>query len=286
MARNYTFRVTGNNSDEREVDDSYLSAFVRGVDWISDRPTSGTLKIEFKDWDGQWYPLRGGNIDLSAAGKQPSPFIEGECLRSLRVTMSGVAVDAELELVIYTDSRASGIIDNTIYSSNDEYARLKVSSESSVDTATKVGIMHAVSFSLDIANGESVSLYGQYPGETFVRFVNADSLTVIHARESSGDLSALYSSASLNMSKESQYAAHFELLNNPAYSDVRLTGDSPLNVGILSDDYSSIILQNNTGSDVITSVSIGLQSSGNFVFPFGLTTSTLLEPGTEVSIYG
>lgn len=126
MARNRSLTVVGNSTTTIEIDGSYLSAFVRSANWISAQPVSGTITIEYLSWDGNWYELRGGVIDLSLAGKQPSPFIEGEVLRQLRVTLSGVPVDAQLEISFYIDSSTAGLSDVNLSTRNDQFNRLKV----------------------------------------------------------------------------------------------------------------------------------------------------------------
>lgn len=126
MARNRSLTVVGNSTTTIEIDGSYLSAFVRSASWISAKPSSGILTIEYLSWDGEWYALRGGLIDLSLDGKQPSPFVEGEVLRQLRVTLSGVPVDAQLEISFYIDSDIAGLSDVNLSTRNDQFNRLKV----------------------------------------------------------------------------------------------------------------------------------------------------------------
>lgn len=100
MARNRTIIVEGNTTKEIEIEGNYITALVRQLSWSGVKPTVGTVLIEYQDADGDWWPINGGNIDLSDNFAM-FPTTSGRVLNALRVTVSGVSPPQTLTVDVY-----------------------------------------------------------------------------------------------------------------------------------------------------------------------------------------
>jgi hypothetical protein len=164
---------------------------------------------------------------------------------------------------------------------------LNVSDVNSIDLSVLNGTMHSINDPFTLQPGDSLGYRITAAGGTFVRFVFADGITVKYVSLFTGLLVKLGGSKALNQSIDNGYRAFFERWDNVIYldDDVILSGMAPLNVGVYSDHDVSVIIKNNTSSAVSDSLSVGLQSVGDFTLPYGLSPDTILTPTTEMSIY-
>ena len=164
---------------------------------------------------------------------------------------------------------------------------VSISDVNSVAQAVLNGAMHAVNNEITLLSGESVGFKVRAAGGTFVRFVNADGLTVKYVTSFTGLILLLGSSRSLNLSVDNGYRAFYDKFKDPVFadSDVILSGQAPINTEVFSENDVFIVVKNNTLNTVTDNFSVGLQSVGAFTAPFGLTATTVLTPTTQMSIY-
>lgn len=157
----------------------------------------------------------------------------------------------------------------------------------SIANAVLVGAMHAVNSEFTLPAGDSVGFKIQAAGGTFVRFANADGLTVKYVTSFTGDLQELGSSRSLNLTVDNGYRAFYSKFTNLVFSEseVILSGQAPINTEVYSDGNAYVVVKNNTAQTVSDSFSAGLQSVGAFTIPYGLQADTALTATTEMSIY-
>lgn len=156
-----------------------------------------------------------------------------------------------------------------------------------IDIAVLKGTLHAVNNEFTLAPGESVGFKIRAAGGTFVRFANADGLTVKYVTSFTGKLLLLGSSRSLNSAIDNGYRAFYDKFGSLVFADeeVILSGNAPLSTGIFSDQDVFIVVKNNTSQTVSDSFSAGMQSVGAFTTPYGIIGSTLLISTTEMSTY-
>tara|TARA_R110000744_G_scaffold3810_1_gene14076 strand:+ start:207 stop:821 length:615 start_codon:yes stop_codon:yes gene_type:complete len=164
---------------------------------------------------------------------------------------------------------------------------VSISDVNSVAQAVLNGAMHSVNNEFTLLAGESVGFKIRAAGGTFVRFANADGLTIKYVTSFTGLLLLLGSSRSLNLSVDNGYRAFYDKFKDPVFaeSDVILSGQAPINAEVFSEDDVFIVVKNNTSNTVTDSFSAGLQSVGAFTAPYGLTASTALTAITEMIIY-
>ena len=164
---------------------------------------------------------------------------------------------------------------------------INVSDQGSLNAGVLAGTMHAVHRDFTLLAGDSVGFKIQAAGGAFLRFVNADALTVKYATSFTGLLVKLGGSKSLNRSVDIGYKAYYAEYKNLTLNDddVILSGAAPFSYGIYSDGDIYIVITNNTTSTVTDAFSAGLQSVGDFAVPYGLSASTVLSATTEMSIY-
>ena len=164
---------------------------------------------------------------------------------------------------------------------------VSISDVNSVAQAVLGGSMHAVNNEFTLLAGESVGFKIRAAGGTFVRFANADGLTIKYVTSFTGLILFLGGSKSLNLTSDNGYRAFYDKFKDPVFSesDVILSGQAPINTEIFAQNDVFIIVKNNTGSTVTDSFSAGLQSVGAFTTPFGLTATTALTATTQMSIY-
>ena len=164
---------------------------------------------------------------------------------------------------------------------------VSISDVNSVAQAVLNGAMHAVNNEITLLSGESVGFKVRAAGGTFVRFVNADGLTVKYVTSFTGLILLLGSSRSLNLSVDNGYRAFYDKFKDPVFadSDVILSGQAPISTEVFSENDVFIVVKNNTLNTVTDNFSVGLQSVGAFTAPFGLTATTVLTPTTQMSIY-
>lgn len=165
---------------------------------------------------------------------------------------------------------------------------LKVSTRSSIDSATIQGVTQAVTSSLSINSGDSVCYEISAAGAILIKEVYADGLTVKHVKNVTGSITSTGWSNGLNLSIDSDFIAYYSVLSDPIFTDddVLVAGDSPFSVGVFTNDKAYIVLTNDTGADVNTEVSIILLPTGSFQTPYGLKSDTQLIASTEMSDYG
>ena len=164
---------------------------------------------------------------------------------------------------------------------------VSISDVNSVAQAVLNGAMHSVNNEFTLLAGESVGFKIRAAGGTFVRFANADGLTIKYVTSFTGLLLLLGSSRSLNLSVDNGYRAFYDKFKDPVFaeSDVILSGQAPINTEVFSEGDVFIVVKNNTSNTVTDSFSAGLQSVGAFTTPYGLTASTALTATTEMIIY-
>ena len=164
---------------------------------------------------------------------------------------------------------------------------VSISDVNSVAQAVLNGAMHAVNNEITLLSGESVGFKVRAAGGTFVRFVNADGLTVKYVTSFTGLILLLGSSRSLNLSVDNGYRAFYDKFKDPVFadSDVILSGQAPISTEVFSENDVFIVVKNNTLNTVTDNFSVGLQSVGAFTAPFGLAATTVLTPTTQMSIY-
>ena len=164
---------------------------------------------------------------------------------------------------------------------------VSISDVNSVAQAVLNGAMHSVNNEFTLLAGESVGFKIRAAGGTFVRFANADGLTIKYVTSFTGSLLFLGGSRSLNLSIDNGYRAFYDKFKDPVFaeSDVILSGQAPINTEVFSEDDVFIVVKNNTSGTVTDSFSAGLQSIGAFTTPFGLTATTALTATTEMIIY-
>jgi hypothetical protein len=164
---------------------------------------------------------------------------------------------------------------------------VNVSDTNTVAQAVLSGEMHAVNNEITLLAGESVGFKIRAAGGTFVRFVNADGLTIKYVTSFTGLLLLLGSSKSLNVSIDNGYRAFYDKFKDAAFaeSDVILSGQAPINTEMFSENDVFIVVKNNTSNTVTDSFSAGLQSVGAFTVPYGLTATTALTTTTEMSTF-
>jgi hypothetical protein len=164
---------------------------------------------------------------------------------------------------------------------------VSISDVNSVAQAVLSGSVQAVNNEFTLLAGESVGFRIRAAGGTFVRFANADGLTVKYVTSFTGLLLLLGSSKSLNVSIDNGYRAFYEKFKDPVFaeSDVILSGQAPINTEMFSENDVFIVVKNNTSNTVTDSFSAGLQSVGAFTAPYGLTATTALTATTEMSTF-
>jgi hypothetical protein len=164
---------------------------------------------------------------------------------------------------------------------------VNVSDTNTVAQAVLSGTMHAVNNEFTLAPGASVGFRIRAAGGTFVRFANADGLTVKYVTSFTGSLLLLGSSRSLNRTIHNGYRAFYSKYTNPVFNDneIILSGQAPLNTELFSNDEVYVVVKNNTSETVSDNFSAGLQSVGTFTAPYGLTATTALTATTQMSIY-
>ena len=164
---------------------------------------------------------------------------------------------------------------------------VSISDVNSVAQAVLNGAMHSVNNEFTLLAGESVGFKIRAAGGTFVRFANADGLTIKYVTSFAGSLLFLGSSRSLNLSIDNGYRAFYDKFKDPVFaeSDVILSGQAPINTEVFSENDVFIVVKNNTSNTVTDSFSAGLQSIGAFTAPYGLAANTALTATTEMSIY-
>jgi hypothetical protein len=164
---------------------------------------------------------------------------------------------------------------------------LNISDSNSVAGAVLIGSMHAVNNEFTIEAGDSVGFKIRAAGGTFVRFANADGLTIKYVTSFTGNLLLLGSSRSLNLTIDNGYRAFYDKYDELVFLDkeVILSGQAPINTELYANNDVYIVVKNNTAQTVTDSFSAGLQSVGEFTFPFGLYPNTTLTSTTEMLTY-
>ncbi len=123
--RNRTIEITGNDEKTISIDDTYLSVYVRDIEW-EEKPSSGIVYVEYLDANGSWNGFRSGVIDLSSTNPPPSPMVTDEVMKSVRVRTEGLPIDANVIVKFLFAGVASGGIDYRAYTDNTEFTRLRV----------------------------------------------------------------------------------------------------------------------------------------------------------------
>jgi hypothetical protein len=164
---------------------------------------------------------------------------------------------------------------------------VSISDVNSVAQAVLSGSMQAVNNEFTLLSGESVGFRIRAAGGTFVRFANADGLTVKYVTSFTGSLLLLGSSRSLNRTINNGYRAFYTKYVNPVFNneEIILSGQAPLNTELFSVNQVYVVVKNNTSQTVSDNFSAGLQSVGTFTAPYGLTATTALTATTQMSIY-
>jgi hypothetical protein len=164
---------------------------------------------------------------------------------------------------------------------------LNISDSNSVAGAVLIGLMHAVNNEFTVEAGDSVGFKIRAAGGTFVRFANADGLTIKYVTSFTGNLLLFGSSRSLNLAIDNGYRAFYDKYDELVFLDkeVILSGQAPINTELYANNDVYIVVKNNTAQTVTDSFSAGLQSVGEFTFPFGLYPDTALTSTTEMLNY-
>jgi hypothetical protein len=164
---------------------------------------------------------------------------------------------------------------------------VNVSDTNTVAQAVLSGTMHAVNNEITLLAGESVGFKIRAAGGTFVRFVNADGLTIKYVTSFTGLVLAFGVSKSLNLTIENGYRAFYDKYTNLVFTDhqIILSGQAPMTTEVFAANEVYIVVKNNTGQTVTDNFSAGLQSVGEFTNPYGLTATTALTATTEMIIY-
>jgi hypothetical protein len=180
------------------------------------------------------------------------------------------------------DKQLSTLVTNSVGT-----VSVNVSDISNVARAVLAGTMHAVNNEFTLLPGESIGFKIRAAGGSFIRFVNADGLTVKYVSTFTGDLKSLGVSKNLNYNADDGYRAFYNKFVNPVFvtADVILSGSAPVRTEVFSTDEVFIVLTNNTAQTVTDNFSAGLQSVGAFVQPYGLTATRALTATTQMSIY-
>jgi hypothetical protein len=164
---------------------------------------------------------------------------------------------------------------------------VNVSDTNTVAQAVLSGTMHAVNNEITLLAGESVGFKIRAAGGTFVRFVNADGLTIKYVTSFTGLVLELGVSKSLNLTIDNGYRAFYDKYTNLVFTDhqIILSGQAPMATEVFAANEVYIVVKNNTGQTVTDNFSAGLQSVGEFTTPYGLTATTALTATTEMIIY-
>jgi hypothetical protein len=164
---------------------------------------------------------------------------------------------------------------------------VNVSDISNVARAVLAGTMHAINNEFTLLSGESMGFKIRAAGGSFVRFVNADGLTVKYVSTFTGLLKSLGVSKNLNYNVDDGYRAFYSKFVNPVFAetDVILSGSAPIRTEVFSTDEVFIVLKNNTAQTVTDNFSAGLQSVAPFVQPYGLRATIALTATTQMGIY-
>tara|TARA_R110000822_G_C15130564_1_gene475074 strand:+ start:55 stop:669 length:615 start_codon:yes stop_codon:yes gene_type:complete len=164
---------------------------------------------------------------------------------------------------------------------------VNVSDTNTVAQAVLSGTMHAVNNEITLLAGESVGFKIRAAGGTFVRFVNADGLTIKYVTSFTGLVLELGVSKSLNLTIDNGYRAFYDKYTNLVFTDhqIILSGQAPMSTEVFAANEVYIVVKNNTGQTVTDNFSAGLQSVGEFTTPYGLTATTALTATTEMIIY-
>lgn len=195
MARNRSITLAGNGANEISLLGTYLTAYVRSIEWSPSRPTQGTLLIEVGDSEGNWKKMRGGEIDLSQPLRM-SPFISTQVISKARITLEGVSGSPSVTVKLLFTSHPDASLDEGVYN-----GKQGVTTQGFPEANSKNGTQFE--FSQRISN--LVSLTPQYIGfetgdfpvivkqrDVYGGFVNAD-LTIFEGATYTGGTPIEYS---------------------------------------------------------------------------------------------
>lgn len=247
----------------------------------------------------------GDIVEIAISEIQPTESYRGIALeqirKSYRVTPSArvwvryIRYDLT-QTIIPQPSRLCGIsvqVNSEIQDSSDiPYGlitasnRIKTSSESSLDTAAKDGLMFSFSHSITIPANDQQVIGAKYSGATAVRRVCAKGLGISYViGEALGNVISLGSAQNLLFSAPDSYQALFRVTDDGYNGSVKVSGYDCIDTPVYPGGGNLFVFSNDTGSPIKANVSIILESTGGFQVPFGLSGSTQLTATTEMINY-
>jgi len=271
MARNFLLEVVGNGTYEREVQDTYYSAWARDISWVN-KPVSGVLTFQYKDAHDEWRDFNGGIVDLSSDAIPPAPYIDGTLIKSIRIVTSGVDADTKAIVEVTIDSN---------FGSNQSLV-----SYSPFEYATKTGYSLAASFSITIPGNTEYSLLIPCNADRAIHFIRANGLFVeYYTGVQTGQLVELGGFTTLNTKVNSGALAGVEVYNGHPSGERVISNKDEVSEIYYPNGLFCAGLSNKTDSDIKLLVSIGIEKTGGAISPYMLSASTQIESTTEMSDY-
>ncbi len=140
MARNYSLEIIGNCTFERAIEPNNLSIKVRDITFTPSMPTAGTMYIEYLDAYGNWVSFNSGAIDFTNVTTKPTPYITDELTELIRVRTVGVPDDTRVNIEVFANYVVQSSLDPRLTTRNNQFARLKTESLSTVQQLTLDGL--------------------------------------------------------------------------------------------------------------------------------------------------
>lgn len=176
------------------------------------------------------------------------------------------------------------------FNNNVNERRFKVSSQDSSIEAALSGFRHSVSVSANIQSGEKLALNLSLASNAIVKVISSNSglPILITNQHATGTAGAISGAINLNLLSDDVSPTQGQVYTSAVtQGDILLAGESVIDDGVIAgyQDRLSAVVEN-TGEMQDIAITIVFEEIGDREPLFGLTSSTLLQPNTEMSLYG
>ena len=174
---------------------------------------------------------------------------------------------------------------------NTDSSRLNTSSEPSIAQAVRNGMVYSITGSYNVAAGQALAMNLSLAAQSIIHKVttNTGLQSYLYDSHATGVADGIFSTVNLNSCSIDNSPASAQLIYTAApQGGIMAVGDSVISPFALADDVCNIsaVTVNTTNAAKSVFLSILFEEIAARLPGFGLTPSTLLQPGTEMSIYG